>query len=150
MVHCCSYATLSSPARPTVSYHFLAVGIERVINNPLRCVDLMVVLEPEMSKTLGDGFESRRFTLMPQRVIGVRTVYDPGQQHQRRICIEPVAMNNSIEGTFFSVVAQFGVRNVVRSGANPIRLSQHLVGGHEEELRFRIDKLLDQPGTGDP
>ena len=58
-------------------YHLAAIRIERIVDDPLRRILLMVVLEAEMPEAFGDGFEAGSLRLMVQRVIGVGAVDDP-------------------------------------------------------------------------
>src|SRR5258707_9869275 len=62
--------------------HLAAVGIERVIDDPRCGIVFMVVLEAEMPKPFGDGFETWPLRLMVQRVVGIGAIDDPSQQHQ--------------------------------------------------------------------
>src|SRR5258705_5576307 len=66
-------------------YHLAAIRIERVVDDPLRRILCMVVLEAEMPEAFGDSFEARSLRLIVKRVIGVGAVDDPPQQYQRGI-----------------------------------------------------------------
>ena len=43
---------IKHPLRLCLAHHFLAVGVERIIDNPLGGVDRVVVLEPQMVRRL--------------------------------------------------------------------------------------------------
>src|SRR4029077_19050732 len=77
---------LKSSARLAAFHHLPAIGVKRVINNPLGRIDFMVVAEVQLSKSLGDRIQSSSLGLMPQRVVRVGAVYDFSQQPQRRVC----------------------------------------------------------------
>src|SRR5216684_5264799 len=66
-------------------YHLAAIRIERIVDDPLRRILRMVVLEAEMPEAFGDSFEAQSLRLMVQRVIGVGAVDDPPKQYQRGI-----------------------------------------------------------------
>ena len=84
---CCatSAALRESAVALSVAYHLLAVRIERVVDDPLCCIQCVVILEPEMAKALGNGIETGTFGLVIERVVGVGAIDDLPEQHQRRI-----------------------------------------------------------------
>src|SRR5689334_7459827 len=90
------------PVRFLPADHLLAVGVERIVDDPLCGVVLVIVLEAEMSKPLGDGFEARGFGLIPERVVGVGAVDDLREQHERRISIELVLLHECVERAFLA------------------------------------------------
>src|SRR3982074_3500373 len=56
--------------------HFPAVGIKGVVDDPFRGIEGVIVLVPEMAKSLGDCFEAGPFGLMGEGIVGVRAVDD--------------------------------------------------------------------------
>ena len=70
--------------------HLLAVGVKGVVDDPFRGIDGVIVLVPEMPKSLGDRFEARSFRLAIKRVVGIGAVDDLSKQDERRIAPEPV------------------------------------------------------------
>src|SRR3954466_5970829 len=112
------------PRRDRVSVHEVAVGlaaldhlaairIERVVDDPLRRIVLMVVLEAEMPETFGDGFDSRSLRLMVQSVVGVGAVDDPPEQYQRRIAGQTELFQDRLERAFVAVPAALDVPTVL-------------------------------------
>src|ERR1700687_3099031 len=87
-------------------YHLAAIRIERVIDDPLRRILCMVVLEAEMPKAFGDRFEARSLRLTVQRVIGVGAVDDPPKQYKRRIGGQLVLFQDSFERAFVAVMTK--------------------------------------------
>src|SRR5260370_12523050 len=71
--------------RLALAHHFLAIGIEGVIHNPLGGVLLVVVLETEGAEALSDGLQSRPLVLVPERVVGICAVHALAQQNHRWI-----------------------------------------------------------------
>src|SRR5258707_12477730 len=130
-------------------YHLAAIRIERVVDDPLRSILCVVVLEAEMSKAFGDSFEAWSLRLMVQGVIGVGAVDDPPEQHQRRIVGQLVLFQDSLKRAFLAVMAKLNVFDVVRNGVEAFRLRRHLLCGRKYELGVLIDELLDEPWTGD-
>src|SRR6266446_5702623 len=60
----------------SASHHLFAVGVQRIVDNPLCCVDFVVVRKSQAAKPFRDGMQSSAFRLLPQRVVGVRPIYD--------------------------------------------------------------------------
>src|SRR5882757_415552 len=52
-------------------HHLLAIRVQRIVNNPLGCIDFVVVLKIQASKPFRDGVQPRALRLLPQRVVGV-------------------------------------------------------------------------------
>ena len=77
--------------------HLLAVPVQRVVDNPLRCVDRLIILEAKMPKALRDRAETRCLGLVPQRVVGVRTVDNLGKEHHGGITVEIVFLHYRVE-----------------------------------------------------
>src|SRR6266568_466578 len=66
-------------------YHFLAVSVQSVIHNPLRCVHFVIVFKAEVSEAFRDGTQTRAFRLVPERVISIGAVDYFPEQVQRWI-----------------------------------------------------------------
>src|SRR5947208_12628204 len=58
--------------KPALPYHVFAVGIERIVNDPLGSIECVIVLVAEMTKTFCDGLQAGSFGLSIQAIIGVR------------------------------------------------------------------------------
>src|SRR5438046_1945964 len=78
------------PFRSALAYHLLAVGVERVVDNPLGRVQGVIILEPETPKALGDRLEPRGLRLVPEGVVRVGAVHDSREMHERWIRAEPI------------------------------------------------------------
>src|SRR6185295_17072110 len=140
----------TGPANLLATIHPLStVRIQRIVDDPLRPIDLVVVLKAQVAEALGDGGEAGAFGLVPQRVVGVRAVDDAAEERQRRIAVQAVLAEDGLEGAFLSMMAELHAFDVEgnRSFAGGGR--HHFVAGDEEELGVRIDEFPDQPGTGD-
>jgi hypothetical protein len=87
-----------------VSDHLLAVGVKSVIDDPFRGIERVIVLVAEMTKTLGDRFETGPLGLMVERVVGVGAVDDPAKQDQRRIAGESIFFQDCLERAFLAVM----------------------------------------------
>ena len=57
----------------------------------------MIVLETEMTKTLGEGFEPRALGLLIERVVGIRPVDDLAEQHERCVAGEIIFPQDRLE-----------------------------------------------------
>src|SRR5258706_6182785 len=66
-------------------YHLAAIRVQRIVDDPLRRILCVVVLEAEMPEAFCDNFEPWSRRQMVQRIVGTGAVYDPPQQHQRGI-----------------------------------------------------------------
>ena len=56
--------------------HFLAIGVEGIVDDPLGCIDGMIVRKAEAAKPFGDGFKSGAFGLMVEGVVRVGAIDD--------------------------------------------------------------------------
>src|SRR5258705_13015703 len=63
--------SLERPLEPALANHLLAVGVERIVDDPLRGVELVIVLVAESAETFGHRLEPGGLGLVPQRVVGV-------------------------------------------------------------------------------
>src|SRR5258708_4335181 len=66
-------------------YHLAAIRVERIVDDPLRRILCVVVLEAEMPEAFCDSFEPWTLRLVVQRIVGIGAVDDPPKQHQRGI-----------------------------------------------------------------
>src|SRR6201991_1902149 len=130
-------------------YHFQAIRIERVVDDPLRGIVFMVVLEAEMPKAFGDSFEARPLGLMVQRLVGGGAVDDPPQQHQSGVAGEFVLLQDCFERAFLAVMTKLDVLDVVGNGVKTAGLRHHLLPGHEHELGVLVDELPEEPRACD-
>src|SRR5216683_2996991 len=138
-------SSAESPVRLSAIHHLFAVGVERLVNNPLGRIDFVVVPEIKMAKPFRDGLQSRALRLLPQRVIGIRAIHDLPEQHECRIPRQIVLLQNRLEGTFLAMVAQLYRRNVKWRGPQLLRFAHHLLRRHKMKFRCRVNKLPDQP-----
>src|ERR1700687_3777709 len=130
-------------------YHLAAIRIERVVDDPLRRILSMVVLEAEMPKAFSDSFEARSLRLMVQRVVGIGAVDDPPKQYQRGIAGQLVLFQDRLERAFLAMMAKLDVFDIVGNGVEALRLRHHLLSRHKHELGVLVDELLDQPRACD-
>src|ERR1700680_3661097 len=52
-----------------LAHHFLAIGVEGVIHDPLNGILFVVVFETEVTEALGDGLQSGSLGLVPERIV---------------------------------------------------------------------------------
>src|ERR1700733_13347102 len=90
-------------------YHLAAIRIERVVDDPLRRILCMVILEAEMPKAFSDSFEAWSLRLVIQRVVGIGAVDDPPKQHQRGILRQLVLFQDGFERAFLAMMAKLDV-----------------------------------------
>src|SRR5205809_5783576 len=139
-----------SPFRPALTHHQLAIGVERVVDNPLGRVQGVIILEPETPKAFGNRLEPRGLRLVPEGVVGVGAIHDSREKHERGIRGEPVLLHNRVEGTLLPVVSQLHAFHVIGGRLLPFGDGHYLIGGHEQKLRLRIDEFADEPRTSYP
>src|SRR6266436_4980628 len=126
-------------------HHLLAVGVERIVNNPLGRIDFVVILKIQTAKPFCDSVQPRALRLLPQCVVGIRPIHDLPKQRQCGVLRQFVFLQNRFKRTFLTVVAQFHRGDVKRRGPQFLRLAHHPLRRNKVELRLRIHKLLDQP-----
>jgi hypothetical protein len=90
---------------PALPDHFLAVGVEGVVDDPFRGIEDVIVLVSEMAKALGDGFEPRSFGLMVERVVGIGAVDDLAEKDKCLVARESVFFQDRLERALFPVMA---------------------------------------------
>src|SRR3989304_718874 len=96
------------PMRPPLADHPLAISVERVVDDSLGGVDLMIVTESELTKALGDRCQAGTFRLAVEGVVGVGAVDDPAEQHQSRVGGQLILVEDGFEGTPLAVMPQLG------------------------------------------
>src|SRR6266436_4090537 len=131
-----------------LAHHFLTIGIEGVVDDPLGGVLLVVVLETEVAEALSDGLQSRSLGLVPERIIGIRAIHNLAEQDESRVTSEVVLLEDGLKRTLLAVMAQFHIFHVI--GDRPFAFChlQHLVGWHKEKLSIFVHKFFNQPGAG--
>src|SRR5207302_2786464 len=91
--------------KPTLPYHFLAVGIKGIVNEPLGSIQCVIVLVAEMAKTFCDSLQARSFGLSIQGIIGVRAVDDLAQQDKCGVVCQLVFFQDRLERALLAVMA---------------------------------------------
>src|SRR5947208_2024107 len=86
--------------------HFLAVGIEGVVDKPFRGIEFVIILVPEVAKALGNRVQASRLRLLPERVVGVGAVDNLRQEDKGWITVELVLFHEGLERTLLAVVAE--------------------------------------------
>src|SRR5216684_293375 len=128
-------------------HHLLAIRAQRIVNNPLRCIDFVVVLKIQAAKPFRDGVQPRALRLLPQRVVGVRAIHDLAKQHQCRIPHQIVFLQNRLERTLLAVVTQLHCGNIKWDGPQFLRFAHHVLRRNKMKFRLRVHKFSDQPGA---
>lgn len=59
------------PIRLSALYHFFAVFVQRIVNNPLGRVDFVVVLKIQVAKSFCNGAQPGTLRLLPQGVVSI-------------------------------------------------------------------------------
>src|SRR5260370_1247443 len=127
--------------------NFLQIRVQPIINNPLRCIDFVIVLKIQAANPFRDGVQPRALRLLPQRVVGVRAIHDLAKQHQRRIRRQIIFLQNRLERTFLAVVTQFHGWHIKGHCSEFLRLAHHLLRRNKMKFRLRVHKFSDQPGA---
>ena len=73
--------------RLSLPYHFLAIGIEGVVDDPFRGIERMIVFTAEMAKAFGDCFQTRSFRLLIERIVGIGAVNDLAEDASARLSV---------------------------------------------------------------
>src|SRR2546423_2433785 len=84
--------------------HFFAIGVESVVDDPLGRIEIMIVFVAEMAEALRNSVQAGAFGLMPKRVVGVGAVDDLPEQHQRRVAVKLVLLDDRLERAFLAVM----------------------------------------------
>src|SRR5258708_10427252 len=69
-------SSAESPVRLPPLYHLFAVGVERIVNNPLGRIDFVVVPEIKMAKPFRDALQPRALRLLPHRLIVILPIHN--------------------------------------------------------------------------
>jgi hypothetical protein len=81
----------------SILHHLFAVGIERIVNDPLGSIDLVIVFVAEMPKAFGNSFKSRSFRLTIERVVRVSGIDDLSEKDKRKIIRKLIFFQDSLE-----------------------------------------------------
>src|SRR5215469_5691353 len=84
---------------------------------------------------------------MVQRVVSVRAIDDPADQHKGGIACQLILLQDRLKGTLLTVVTKLDIFDVIRNGFKPLCLSHHLIGRCKDKLGVLVDELLDEPGA---
>src|SRR5262245_17514407 len=142
-------ATAAASIAPQLVGVAAAIEIKRVIEMPLAADRFVVVVTMgggEPPEPFRDRLEAGRF----RREIAPRRVGPAHDQRQaaNRLVLHVVFLDDRIERTFFTVVAEFDAGNVVRDGARLARHALDLADRSEQEFRIAIDERANEPRTG--
>src|SRR5438552_2352780 len=85
-------------------YHLFAVGVERIVNDPLGSIQCVIVLVAEMTKPFCDSLQAGSFGLSIQGIIGVRAVDDLAQQDKCGVVGQLVFFQDRLERAFLAVM----------------------------------------------
>src|SRR5438105_15556452 len=58
----------------TLTHHFLTIGVERIIDDPLSGILLVVILETQVAEACGDGLKAWPLGLIPERVVSIGVI----------------------------------------------------------------------------
>src|SRR6266481_3003619 len=83
-------ASPECPLEPSLLHHLLAVRVQRVVDDPLGGIELVIVPVAEPTEPLGDCLEPCGLRLVPERVVRVRAVHDLRKEKECRVRAEPV------------------------------------------------------------
>src|SRR5438034_9144042 len=140
-------ARLTSGALAGACHLVLAPGVERVVDRQ-RQLELAVVTEVQEVEAFGDREQAARLRCRVAIVGDIGAVHDPRQKLQRRL-VELVFLEQYLERAEPVAVRVLRVFRVVGVGALTLRNLEHLLRRHVEELRLRVDEVLDQPGRSE-
>ena len=107
---------LERAIEPVLPDHLLAVGVQRVVNDPLRSVDGVIVRVAKVAEAFGNSLQTWALRLVPKRIVGIGAVDDLAQQHQGEVAGQVVLLQNRLERTLLAVVAQFDVFDIEGNG----------------------------------
>ncbi len=104
------------------------------------------------SRTLADSpkrdrQQARRFARLAE-LAGIRSTHDVRDLIDDRI-VKVELVEEGVEAAARPAMRERNVRDVVRLGAQRLRLRAHLVGGRVEEGRSRVDESPHQPRAGE-
>jgi len=133
-----------SLARPWLRYRCSAVCVKGVIQGRRQPQLLVIVGHAELEAT-DEGIDARRFRGSGAARWHVGIVDDFRHGHERLIFCQAVALQHDHECTFSRLVAVFGTAHVKRVAVERAGIC---ACWHEDELRFGINILADEPGTG--
>jgi len=73
------------PIRFTRLHHLSAVSVQRIIDDPLCCIDFVIVFVAEMTKAFGNRLQTWPFRLIIKRIVRVRAIHDFSEKDEGRI-----------------------------------------------------------------
>src|SRR6516162_8332189 len=79
------------------TYHFLAIGVQRVVHDGLCRKDLVIVFVAKVPEAFCDRIQAGRFGLVPEGVVRIGAVHNLGQQHNRGIATKLMSLYECIE-----------------------------------------------------
>lgn len=110
----------------------------------------MIVFVAHMPEAFRDRVQTRAFRLMVKTVISISTIHYPREENQCRIAGQVISPDYCVKGAFFSVMAQFRVRHIIRYRVQSLCLALNLFSGNKIKLSIIVHELLNEPGTGNP
>src|SRR2546426_1366580 len=127
----------------------LAPGVERVVHRRFQLDLFLIALAKHQGEASGNCAQTGGLGRDLHVVGHVGTVDDTGHLRERRVA-QLVFADDRFEAASSIDMAELDVWHVI--GNRLLALGgRHDVGSlHEQELGLRVDKSLDQPGTGDP
>src|SRR3954464_13489136 len=83
--------------RLALAHHFLTIRVEGIIHDPLGGVLFVVVLETQVTETLGNRLQSWPLGLVPERIVGIRAIHDLAKQNQRCVARQVVLFEDGLK-----------------------------------------------------
>src|SRR5437867_13018036 len=101
-----------------------------------------------MPEAFGDGLESRRFGLVPKRVVRIRSVDDPRQKYEGWVLAEAMFLDNGLDRALLAMMTEFDPLHIEGDCSLLRGHGHYLVDRDEQELGLGVHELLDEPGAG--
>src|SRR5258708_12260732 len=133
--------SLEHPVWFPLAHHLLAIGIESVIDDPLGRIEFVVVLEAQVPKAFSNSFKPCAFGLIPERIIGIRSINNFSEQYQCSAAGKIVFFQYCFERTLVAVVSQFHAFDVEWGGIDPLGFVGDLVGRHKVRSEEHTSEL---------
>src|SRR2546422_3037691 len=127
----------------------LAPGVERVVHRRFQLNLFLIALAKHQGEASGTCADPRRLGRDRHIVGHVGTVDDTGQLREPRVA-QLIFADDRFEAAPSIDVAELDVWHVIGNGLFALGGRHDIGRWHEQELSLRVDKSLDQPGTGDP
>src|SRR6266852_3819325 len=135
-------ARLTSVAFASAADLVLAPSVERVVDRQ-RELELAVVTEVQQVEAFCDREQAARLRRRVAIVGDIGAVHDPREQLQRRV-VELVVLEQHFERAEPGAVGVLGAGRVVGVRSLALGDLQLLRSGDVEELRMRVDEVLEQ------